>query len=108
MNTNIDDILKHLWNEIRVNTPGEPNLHDVKLMAQTLKLHYVDELPTDPPKNEIGLKIVEYIDSNLFKSPSSYQINHVVRNLTFDDFSNRLREIAKKSPAGRIFTWRSY
>lgn len=95
MNRNIDEVLDQLWNEIRWNSPEEPNLRDFRLMAQTLRLHYVDEMLTDLPDCEIGLKIVEYIEDNIFKDAPTYEIYHVVRNLTLEDFSKRLRETAK-------------
>lgn len=96
VNTNIDEVLEHLWCEIRGDRVGEPNLLDFKLMAQTLRLHYVDEMLQELPGCETGLKIVEYIEDNIFKDAATYEIYHVVRNLTLEDFSKRMREIAKR------------
>jgi len=92
---NTDEILKHLWDEIQQDGSGEPNLRDIWLMAETLRLNYVDQMPIDIPKEDIGLRIVEYIDENIFKDTSNYPIHHVIRNLSLEDFSERMKEIAK-------------
>lgn len=92
---NTDEILKHLWDEIQQDGSGEPNLRDIWLMAETLRLNYVDQMPIDIPKEDIGLRIVEYIDENIFKDTLNYPIHHVIRNLSLEDFSGRMKEIAK-------------
>lgn len=90
-----DLILKHLWNEIHQSGEGEPNLRDVWLMAETLRLNYVGKIPVEVPKENIGLKIVEYLDENIFKDTQNYPIQHILRNLSLEDFSERMKEIAK-------------
>jgi hypothetical protein len=98
MNTNVDEILNHLWDEIQMpeKNPEEPNLRDFKLIAETLRFNYVNKMPQKLPSCNIGLKIVEYIEDNIFKDTQTYQIHHVVRNLTLENFSERMKKTAKK------------
>lgn len=91
----MNEVFKHLWQEIRGNGSGEPNLHDFRLMALILRLHYVDEMLQDTPTYGTGLKIVEYIEDNIFKDTSEYAIYHVVRNLPLGDFSKRMKDSAR-------------
>lgn len=94
-NTNIDKIFDHLWNEIREDIPGEPNIHDFRLMAQVLRLHYLDEMLQDLPNCEIGLNIVDYIEDNIFKDAATYKIDHKIRKLSREDFFGRMKQAAR-------------
>ncbi len=92
---NIDKILKHLWDEIHPGGSGESNLNDIWLMAETLRINYVDQIPKGVLNRDVGLGIVEYIDENIFRDAPNHKINHVMRNLSLEDFSERMKRVAK-------------
>lgn len=93
MNSIVDKALKHCWEEIKSSGPDdEVNLFDFQLIAQIIRLNYIQEkMLQNIPGCKIGLNIVEYIEDNTFKDVPA----HVIRNLTLDEFSDRMKTTAK-------------
>lgn len=96
MNLDVDSVLKECWQAIRSQSDQEPNIRDFWIISETIRLKYAkDEMLQNVPNCDTGLKIVEYIENNIFKDPPGREIYHIVRNLTVDEFSMRMGQIAK-------------